>query len=119
MSDETEFSMFETTGDDDAPVIARPALCVGMPYKDPLDLNRAEETYRRWGICPVMFVDPLNDEDPDGPEVLGNALEFAVLMGLDPEEPVTVEEAMAFRERYTGASGEWLYWRLMEAAGRT
>ncbi len=122
MIDEDEnFSMFEDGCDDADETGERTnVLFLGRPLENPDDLNRAEQQYRRWGICPVMFVEPLNDEDPDGPEVLGNAREFAKLMGIDPDTPVTVEEAMAFRERYADpVTGAWLYWRLMEAAGRT
>jgi hypothetical protein len=122
MIDEDDFSMFED-GCDDADEIGQRTNILYVPgtVEKPEDLNLLEENYRRWSIAPIIFASPLSDEDPFGPETLDNSPEFCRLMGLPPDTPLTVQDAEDFIRRYTGANGEWLYFRLLEAveaAGR-
>ena len=118
MIDEAEFSLFEDDDDDDERAEPTNILFVGVPLASD-DLVLAEAQYRGDGDCPVMFVGPVDDENPDdGPLQLENSATFAALMGLPLDTPLTPEDAMDFRDRYTGPSGEWLYNRLAALAAK-
>jgi hypothetical protein len=103
--DDESFLLFDDDPTENGPVTNW--LMVPRRAATSEQLNEWEEAYRQnGGDAPLMFIEP---DEASGETVLGNAAEFAQLMGLAPGTPVSEGQADEWIRRWT-VNGRFTYW---------
>jgi hypothetical protein len=92
--DDDDGLLFDEPDEDAASAERTNVLVVG--WVPPAEmLCTMEQQYRHCGVPPVIF----EEIDGEGNLVFGNASEYCALMGLAPDTPITIEQAMAWAEQ--------------------
>jgi hypothetical protein len=101
MSNDGFYSLLDDDDDDDDVETAGYGLVIGQPCATGEELNAREEAYRFGFNVPVLF----EDSDDGVNYHVGNAVEMAEAMGVDPEG-LTVEQVHDWLRAEAAKHGE-------------